>query len=679
MKIGSRFVAESSQEGAAGCRFAVWAPLLNKVSVEIVKVPAGEPSMGSAAELADETTSPGSAHSLLPMTQDARGYWHAIAPNLPAGTQYRYQIEDAEGASEGALASWPDPASDFQPEGVHGPSEVVDHSAFDWQDDGWQGIELADYIIYELHVGTFTPEGTFAAAIARLPDLVSLGITAVEIMPVAQFPGDRNWGYDGVFPFAVQNSYGGPTGLKQLVNACHQHGLSVVLDVVYNHFGPEGNYTGKYGPYTTERYRTPWGNAINFDDAYSDGVRHYFIQNALSWLRDYHIDALRLDAVHAIYDFGARHFLQALAEATAHYAKDRPYPAYLIAESDLNDPRLVRSINQGGYQLNAQWSDDFHHALHTRLTGETIGYYSDFTSLETLAEAIKNRFAYAGQYSPFRRRDHGSSALDLPSDRFVVCSQNHDQVGNRMTGDRFSTLISFAGQKLAASMTLLSPYIPLLFMGEEYGENAPFLYFVDHGDPDLIESVRAGRKEEFRAFHSEGAPPDPASLETFKASTLNWPSDLYANLAPSSKFELKDANVLAAKKAEKKGNSPDQQALLLRFYQRLIQIRHECQIMAVSQQPDILTHHTNDILYFQRKMKRGDLLCIMNFGERTREVELPLNNQTWQLKIYSADAEWSADDGETEDLSSVPEVLEGKTSDGIAIAPLSIALYQARE
>ena len=487
MKIGSHVIEGRTEESrieegdAVGCGFTVWAPLLEKVSVEIVKVPSLDADAADGSPAEDTSKQ----HKLLPMTQDARGYWHAIAPDLPAGTQYLYRLEGSEGESE----SWPDPASSFQPEGVHGPSEFVDHSAFDWQDDGWQGTELAEYIIYELHVGTFTPEGTFAAVIPRLPDLVSMGITAIEIMPVAQFPGDRNWGYDGVFPFAVQNSYGGPAGLKQLVNACHQHGLSVVLDVVYNHFGPEGNYTGKYGPYTTDHYRTPWGNAINFDDAYSDGVRHYFVQNVLSWLRDYHMDALRLDAVHAIYDFGARHILQAIAEATAHFVKDRPYPAYLIAESDLNDPRLVRSIEQGGYQLNAQWSDDFHHALHTRLTGEIVGYYSDFTSLETLAAAIKNRFAYAGQYSPFRRREHGSSALDLPSDRFVVCSQNHDQVGNRMMGDRFSTLISFEGQKLAAGITLLSPYIPLLFMGEEYGENAPFLYFVDHGEKELIEAV----------------------------------------------------------------------------------------------------------------------------------------------------------------------------------------------
>ncbi len=682
MKIGAHVIegrTESSTEegGATGCGFTVWAPLLDKVSVEIVKVPSG-----AAGQPSEDTSKP---HELLPMTQDARGYWHAIAPDLPAGTQYLYQLEGSEGKPE----SWPDPASGFQPEGVHGPSEVVDHSAFIWQDSDWQGIELADYIIYELHIGTFTPEGTFAAAIARLPELVSLGITAIEIMPVAQFPGDRNWGYDGVFPFAVQNSYGGPTGLKQLVNACHQHGLSVVLDVVYNHFGPEGNYTGKYGPYTTDHYRTPWGNAINFDDAYSDGVRYYFTQNALSWLRDYHIDALRLDAVHAIYDFSARHFLQALAEATAHFAKDRPYPAYLIAESDLNDPRLIRSIEQGGYQLDAQWSDDFHHALHTRLTGEIIGYYSDFTSLETLAAAIKNRFAYAGQYSPFRRRDHGSSALDLPSDSFVVCSQNHDQVGNRMTGDRFSTLISFAGQKLAAGVTLLSPYIPLLFMGEEYGENAPFLYFVDHGDPDLIESVRTGRKEEFRAFHNEGTPPDPASVDTFKMSTLNWPSDFDADSTSASKSDLKGAKVSAAES----GNSPAQQALLNRFYKRLIQVRRECQIMTASQQPDILTHHTNDILYFHRTMATGvasrvasgvdsgDLLCVMNFGERTREVELPLGKQTWQLKIYSAANEWSTDGGDADGSASMPEKLTGGMADGVmngvAIASLSIALYQA--
>ncbi len=641
MKIGARLTEDN---GEKVCKFTVWAPLLEEVAVEIVRTPS-EAKSGS---------------DLLPMIKGDRGYWQAIAPNIPAGTQYRYQLEGAD--------SWPDPAADYQPEGVHGPSEVIDHSAFEWSDHTWQGIPLNDYIIYELHVGTFTDEGTFESAIARLPYLVELGITAVEIMPVAQFPGDRNWGYDGVFPFAVQNSYGGPNGLKQLVNACHAHGLAVVLDVVYNHFGPEGNYTGKYGPYTTDRYRTPWGNAINFDDAESGGVRNYFIQNALNWLDDYHVDALRLDAVHAIYDFGAEHFLQALSEAVDELESTQSRPLYLIAESDLNDPRLIRSTSKGGYQLDAQWSDDFHHALHSRLTDEKIGYYSDFTNLETLAFAIRNRFVYAGQYSPFRRRDHGGPALDLPSERFVVCSQNHDQVGNRMMGDRFSTLISFEAQKIAAATTILSPYLPLLFMGEEYGENAPFLYFVDHGEPDLIAAVRAGRKEEFKDFHGEGTPPDPAGLETLEKSTLNWPTD---------KDAAQGATYASDWKPEK-GNTPAQQMKLLKFYKQLIKVRKACKIMNTSTASDIITQHTNDLLYYRRTRPdpgTGDLLFIINFGEQPHKIGLPLGKQTWRQKISSLSTEWSTEADKTTEL--LPEVLTAESTPNTSVPAMSFALYQS--
>ncbi|MGF1570677.1 MAG: malto-oligosyltrehalose trehalohydrolase [Nodosilinea sp.] len=612
MDIGARF--------NNGCEFTVWAPLLEQVAVKILNHPIPP----------------------IPMTKDERGYWHASAPNLPAGTRYRYQL-DGE-------AAWPDPASQFQPEGVHGPSEVVDHSQFSWQDGGWAGITLNNYIIYELHVGTFTPEGTFAAAIARLPDLAELGVTAVEIMPVAQFPGQRNWGYDGSFPFAVQNSYGGPEGLKHLVNACHHHGLAVIMDVVYNHFGPEGNYSGKFGPYTTDRYRTPWGSAINFDDAYSDGVRNYFIQNALTWLRDYHIDALRLDAVHAIYDFGARHFLQALAEAVADFASQRPYPAHLIAESDLNDPRLIRRFDQGGYQLDCQWHDDFHHALHNRLTGDAMGYYGDFDSMETLATAIKNRFVYAGQYSHFRHRDHGAPALDSPSQRFVVCSQNHDQIGNRMMGDRLSTRISFEALKLSAGATLLSPYIPLLFMGEEYGDPAPFLYFVDHGDGDLLEAVRLGRREEFSDFHSDVEPPDPGSLATFKDCILNW--------LPAGP------------------PAPDrvQQRILRQFYRRLIKVRNQCQIMAASFPEDFMVEHTEHTLWYRRTMAAGDLLCLMNFGPQPADIGISLDPKTWYQHINSAAAEWAVEGTSTD---SLPLKLEVQSPAILRLEAHSIALYQA--
>ncbi|MEM6450680.1 MAG: malto-oligosyltrehalose trehalohydrolase [Cyanobacteria bacterium P01_D01_bin.105] len=673
MKIGAHLLKASQKKASGntatspslseesedrGCEFTVWAPLATEVSVEIV---------GNNGEVSER----------LAMRKNERGYWCAIAPNADAGTRYRYRVQDTPDSEPGA---WPDPASRYQPLGVHGPSEVIDHSVFEWTDSSWPGIKLADYIIYELHVATFTQGGTFESALERLPHLVDLGITAVEIMPVAQFPGARNWGYDGAFPYAVQNSYGGPDGLKKLVDACHGHGLAVIMDVVYNHFGPEGNYTGKFGPYTTDRYRTPWGNAINFDDAYSGGVRRYFIENALSWLRDYHIDSLRLDAVHAIYDFGAHHFLQALAEAVENASSGRSITNYLIAESDLNDPRLIRPITQGGYQLDGQWSDDFHHALHTRLTGEILGYYSDFNSLKTLADAIQNRFAYAGQYSSFRMRDHGSSAIDLPSEKFVVCSQNHDQVGNRMTGDRFSTLISFESQKLAAGATLLSPYIPLLFMGEEYGENAPFLYFVDHTDKGLIEAVRKGRTEEFRAFHSKGTPPDPAGLETFQRSVLRWPT-----LSDTGAEDRAISDIAATNGTTK--NSLAQQNILHRYYKALIQVRKDCHVMVASEHSDIDTKHTNDILYYRRTFppvtdtvtdtvtEIGDLLCIMNFAEVSHEVELPLDDSIWEKKISSVDAQWCISGHGADPM---PDEISTTMTPVVAVPTLSITLYQRK-
>ncbi len=624
MDIGARF--------EDGCQFAVWAPLVDSVAVEV---------LGHQYQPV--------APRVLEMEKDALGYWRAQAPELPAGTLYKYRLNKEEDA-------WPDPASRYQPEGVHGPSEVIDHNQFAWSDQGWKGVALADYVIYELHIGTFTESGTFEAAIERLPDLVELGITAVEIMPVAQFPGDRNWGYDGVFPFAVQNSYGGPTALKKLVNACHQAGLAVILDVVYNHFGPEGNYTGKYGPYTTKRYQTPWGSAINFDDAYSDGVRGYFAENAISWLRDYHFDALRLDAVHAIYDFGAKHFLQLLSESVAEFTKQRSYPGFLIAESDLNDPRLIRPVQQGGYQLSAQWSDDFHHALHTRLTGENMGYYGDFASLESLAVALKDRFVYAGQYSPFRHRPHGSPAGDLPSYQFVVCNQNHDQVGNRMMGDRLSTLVSFGALKLAAGITLLSPYIPLLFMGEEYGETNPFLYFVDHGDPDLIEAVRRGRTEEFSDFYAQGTPPDPVSEDTYNKSKLNWLSN-----------------------ADKSAGDRQQQRIMRKFYQRLLEVRRQCRVMTPTTAADIVVTHTDNTLQYKQSIASGDLLCAMNFSDQAAKIDLTLGSQTWWQQLNSADAQWCLKESK-EIIKSEPlpaRLSAEESNQTLLLSPFSIALYRA--
>jgi maltooligosyltrehalose trehalohydrolase len=470
------------------CSFRVWAPQVAHVELHIVSP--------------DER--------IIPLVPEPRGYHAAIVEGVSPGTRYFYRLDGQK--------ERPDPASRSQPDGVHQASEVAD-PAFAWTDTGWTGLPLHDYIIYELHIGTFTQEGTFDAAIARLDDLTNLGITAVEIMPVSPFPGNRNWGYDGTYPFGVHAAYGGPAGLKRFVDACHQRGLAVILDVVYNHFGPEGNYLWDYAPqFFTNRYQTPWGAAVNFDGPHSDEVRRFFIENALMWVTDFHIDGLRLDAVHAITDFSAQTFLEELARALHLRADQLGRRIYAIAESDQNDKRLVNPPDVGGYGLDAQWSDDFHHVLHTFLTGEQAGYYAGYGKFEQIVRAFREGWVFAGDYSPFRQRRHGSSPRSIPAGRLVVCTQNHDQVGNRMLGERLSTLVPFDALKLLASTLLLSPFIPLLFMGEEHGEPAPFLYFVSHGDPDLVEAVRKGRKEEFFAFEWKDDPPDPQDEATFARS-----------------------------------------------------------------------------------------------------------------------------------------------------------------
>lgn len=472
------------------CRFRVWAPAARKVELHILE--------------------PG--ERTVPLARRPGGYFHAIVNDVAPGTVYLYRLDER--------LERPDPASRSQPGGVHGPSEVVD-SRFCWRDAGWSGVPFDRYIIYELHVGTFTSEGTFDAAARHIRALCELGATAVELMPVGQFPGDRNWGYDGVQPFGVQNTYGGPEGLKRLVDACHQAGLAVVLDVVYNHVGPEGNYLSEFGPYFTDRYKTPWGRALNFDGPHSDGVRRFFVENALYWVTEFHADALRLDAVHAIFDRSARPFLQELGQAIHEAARRLDRRIYVVAESDLNDTRLVRSLDEGGYGLDGQWCDDFHHALHALVTGERTGYYEDFGKLRHMATALTDGFVLSGRYSRFRRRRHGHPSPHAPPSRLVVCAQNHDQVGNRMLGEKMSQLVSFEQLKLVAGLVLLSPYIPLIFMGEEYGEIAQFLYFVSHSEPSLIDAVRRGRREESAAFAWQAEPPDSQAPSTFHRSKIN--------------------------------------------------------------------------------------------------------------------------------------------------------------
>lgn len=461
------------------------------------------------------------AERTIALERDGFGYATVTLPDVGPGARYGFRLHDTAGNS----ALRPDPASRLQPHGVHELSEVIDIGAFAYRRrPAAPPLALADYVFYELHVAAFTRTsagaGTFHSAMAELARLRALGVTAVELMPVAQFPGTRNWGYDGVYPFAAQASYGGPAGLAALVDACHARGLAVVLDVVYNHLGPEGNYLAEFGPYFTEKYHTPWGAALNFDGADSGPVRAYFIASALYWLSEIGFDALRLDAIHGIFDRSAQPFLADLTAAVDAAARTGRRH-YIIAESDLNDVRVLRPRDQGGLGMDAQWSDDLHHSLHCLLTPERTGYYADFGRASDLARALRDSFVYAGQYSSYRRRRHGNSARGFERSRFVVCAQNHDQVGNRAQGDRLAAHLDAAALRLAAAVVLLAPNLPLLFMGEEYAETAPFPYFIDHGDPALVEAVRRGRAAEFAAFAWQGVLPDPAAPATFASAQLD--------------------------------------------------------------------------------------------------------------------------------------------------------------
>jgi maltooligosyltrehalose trehalohydrolase len=586
-------------------RFRVWAPKTTGLSVSVI-------SDGKIR--------------VVRLLGEGNGYFTATIEGIGEGARYFYQFDDG--------TERPDPASRFQPEGVHGPSQVVNPAGYAWTDDGWRGIALDRFIVYELHVGTFTGEGTFDSVIPHLDYLVDLGVTAVELMPVAQFPGERNWGYDGVYPFAPQNSYGGPEGLKRLVDACHDKGLAVILDVVYNHLGPEGNYLGCFGYYFTDRYRTPWGEAVNFDGPYSDEVRNYFIANALFWIDEYHLDALRLDAVHGIYDFSALHILQELTEAVHRKGAELDRRVHVIAESDLNDVRLIKPTASGGYGMDAQWSDDFHHALHNLLTGERSGYYADFGGFSDLVKGFRNGFVVDGSYSGYRKRRHGSSSADISPGKLLVFSQNHDQVGNRMMGERLSATLTTQQLMLAAAIVLLSPYVPLLFMGEEYAETAPFPYFVNHGDKDLIEAVRQGRLREFADFGSQGTPPDPQAAETFLSAKLDreqrWTGD---------------------------------HRTIFEFYRELIRLRRECAPLAQLSRKDmqIAACGEEQVLAVTRSAGGRQVLCLFNFSDQYRVISPPLADGTLQLILDST--------GSTRPGSRlvIPETLPGLPPYGVMV------------
>ena len=477
-----------------GCHFTVWAP--EKLSMTLHLLSRGQTDTGIA------------------MQQDRYGYFTVFAEGVTAGDRYYYLPEGGK--------QFPDPASLFQPDGIHGPSQVIDQHRHDWQDVAWKGHPLSSLIFYEIHVGTFTPEGTFDAIIPRLDELNTLGITALELMPIAECPGERNWGYDGVFLFAVQHNYGGPDGLKRLVDACHHRGIAVFLDVVYNHLGQEGCCLDHFGPYFSGIYHTPWGKALNFDGSGSEGVRHFITGNALYWAQHFHLDGLRLDAIHEIYDRNARTIWDDLQTAVSQWEVHSGRPFYLIAESDLNDPRVVQPAAEGGRGFHAQWLDDFHHSLYTLLDPGAQEHYADYGELTQLAKAYTDGFVFTGEYSRFRQRRHGASSAGLPGERFIVFNQNHDLPGNRPDGARLSTLLDPDRLKLAAAAVLLSPYLPLLFMGEEYGDDTPFYFFSDYQNPQIAANLRDQRRQQFADFNWAADAPDPQEQATFLDCILKW-------------------------------------------------------------------------------------------------------------------------------------------------------------
>jgi len=594
------------------CTFTLWGPFASNVEIILS----------------------GDNRSVLLSPQD-HGFHSAAISGVEPGTRYMYRLDGKK--------QRPDPASRYQPDGVFGPSEVVQLSDFSWTDGDWHGLELQDYIFYELHVGTYTASGTLDGIIEHLSELKSLGITAIELMPLAQFSGTRNWGYDGVFPFAVQNNYGGPRALQRLVNACHTTGLAVVLDVVYNHLGPEGNFLGEFAPYFTDRYRTPWGQAVNFDGAHSDHVIRYFMENALGWLRDFHIDALRLDAIHGIVDRSAQPFLAMLSSAVDELAKQTGRHIHLIAESDLNDSRFVTSRELGGYGLHGQWNDDFHHALHCLQTGERFGYYRDFGSLRHLEKAIRQGYVYTGEYSEYRQRRHGNSPEAIGRSQLVVFSQNHDQIGNRVFGDRAAASLSLEAQKLSAGSVLLSPYLPLLFMGEEYGEEAPFQYFTSHSDPQLAQAVREGRRDEFKAFFHEGDPPDPQVEATFERSRVD--------------HELRQ-----------KGTHQT----LWNFYRELIRLRKEEPPLREldASEMEVADCGVGNCLRVRRRFAGNEIFMLFNFTDNPTDLACEVPPGYWHKCLDSADTLWAGQG------SAIPNTFSVETLSTLTLQPKSFCVLK---
>lgn len=568
----------------------------------------------------------------LPMNKNEKGYFFVDVETSEKDLQYFFK--------PGKEKDFPDPASQFQPEGVHGPSQTIDHSLYKWNDSNWKGIPLKECIIYELHVGVFTPEGNFEAIIDRLDDLVDTGINAIEIMPVAQFPGNRNWGYDGAFLYAVQNSYGGPQGLKKLVDACHQKGIAVIIDVVYNHLGPEGNYFSEFGPYFNHKYHTPWGDAINFDDAWSDGVRDYFSDNVIYWFENFHIDALRCDAIHAMFDNGAVHFWQLTHEKVKKLEEKTGRQFHLIAESDLNDPKVVKLPKQGGFGFDAQWLDDFHHAMYTLINPAEKQRYYDFGSMEQFVKAYNDGFVHSGEWVKFRKKKYGASSAGIAGDKFIVFNQNHDQVGNRADGKRLNMLIDFERVKLAAAAILLAPYVPMLFMGEEYADESPFFYFVSHSDKELIKAVQEGRKKEFAEFGFGDDVADPQHEHTFIQSKLQWNK-----------------------------RNQGHHKIMLEWYKELIHLRKKSPPLKEFEKRNLHAEAIGEkafALFRHTATMEESIVCLFNFSEE--KVEYNHEGKEFGNKILdSKEHRWMK--------NSSDNVSQIKSKDSITLMPLSVVVF----
>jgi len=596
------------------CLFRVWAPLKKQMTLHLL-----------------------SSNRLLEMDKDEQGYFALEVKGVKEGEQYVYSCVTGE--------QYPDPASHFQPEGVCGPSQVVAHSSFVWNDQDWKGIPFKELILYELHVGTFTPEGTFEAIIPLLDDLIDTGINALQLMPVNQFPGSRDWGYDGTFHYAVQNSYGGPDGLKRLVNACHQKGIAVFLDVVYNHLGPEGNYLAKFAPYFTDRYSTPWGEAMNMDGEWADGVREFYANNVLYWSEIYHLDGLRCDAVHMIFDTSAVHFWELVHEKLDQLKAKTSRSFYLIAESDFNSPRVIQPVEQGGWNFDAQWLDDFHHALYVLLDKQGIERYGDFGRMDQLAKAYTDGFVHSGEYVEFRKRKYGASSKEIDGEHFVAFNLNHDQAGNRVRGERLSSLVNFDRLKIAAAALLLAPYVPMLFMGEEYGEDTPFFYFVDYSNEYLRNAVLEGRKKEFEKFKGQGEHEDPNSIETFNQSKIKW----------------------------QKRNT-GKYSLLLDWHRRLIGLRKTSAALKNFSKADLSVDTIGEqgfVLHRTSKDKQERLLCLFNLSEESITYKLSEELLEWNKILDSHDPLFY--ENRNKRIGLAQDTITGGTE--VILYPLSVAVY----